>query len=384
MKKIISVLLSVIMAFGLCVFSFAAEKKASVEAEAKAYVLMDIDSGKVLAAKNENKQLYPASITKVMALILIMEAVESGKIALADMVTTTENAQSFGGSQIWLEVGEQMSVDDMLKAVVVASANDACTALGEYIAGSSESFVAMMNEKAKQLGMKNTHFDNCTGLDDETETHLSTAYDIAVMSRELMQYDKIKEYSTIWMDSLRNGKTELVNTNRLVRFYEGCTGLKTGTTTKAGFCISATAKRGNTSLAAVVLGAENSEKRFAAAQNLLNWGFANYESVKADINLSQIGSVQVNGGEKSGVNPIVAGNRYVLTEKGSDEKLETKIVLPASLNAPVKKNQMIGRVEIYLGKDKIDEIPLCAEEGIKKLNFWSTFLKLFESTVKNL
>ena len=281
MKKATAILLSVIMMCGILgVFASAEnESQMPVDVKAKSAVLMDQSTGTVLMRMNENEKLYPASVTKIMSMLLVAEAIDSNTIRLTDAVTTSTNASKKGGSQIWLKEGETMTVDELLKATAVYSANDACTALGEYIAGSDEAFVTMMNDRAQELGMKNTHFDNCTGLDDTSATHLTTAYDIALMSRELMKHQFIQQYTKIWMDSLRDGKTELVNTNKLIRFYEGATGLKTGTTSKAGCCISATATRNGTSLIAVVMGADNSKDRFEGAKAMLNWGFANYETV---------------------------------------------------------------------------------------------------------
>ena len=278
MKKATAILLSVITMCGILgVFASAEnESQMPVDVKAKSAVLMDQSTGTVLMRMNENEKLYPASVTKIMSMLLVAEAIDSNTIRLTDAVTTSTNASKKGGSQIWLKEGETMTVDELLKATAVYSANDACTALGEYIAGSDEAFVTMMNDRAQELGMKNTHFDNCTGLDDTSATHLTTAYDIALMSRELMKHQFIQQYTKIWMDSLRDGKTELVNTNKLIRFYEGATGLKTGTTSKAGCCISATATRNGTSLIAVVMGADNSKDRFEGAKAMLNWGFANY------------------------------------------------------------------------------------------------------------
>ena len=273
MKKATAILLSVIMMCGILgVFASAEnESQMPVDVKAKSAVLMDQSTGTVLMRMNENEKLYPASVTKIMSMLLVAEAIDSNTIRLTDAVTTSTNASKKGGSQIWLKEGETMTVDELLKATAVYSANDACTALGEYIAGSDEAFVTMMNDRAQELGMKNTHFDNCTGLDDTSATHLTTAYDIALMSRELMKHQFIQQYTKIWMDSLRDGKTELVNTNKLIRFYEGATGLKTGTTSKAGCCISATATRNGTSLIAVVMGADNSKDRFEGAKAMLNW-----------------------------------------------------------------------------------------------------------------
>lgn len=278
-KKLIYTALSVALALPMFfIGTFAAESlpPMEVEVKAKASVLMDAATGTVLMSQNPHEKLYPASVTKIMTLLLVAEAIESGKIQMTDVVTASTNASKKGGSQIWLKEGEQMTVDDLIKATAVASANDACTALGEYLAGSDEAFVKMMNERAKALSMNDTNFENCTGLDDTAENHVTSAYDIAIMSRELLKYEKILTYTTIWMDSLRGGKTELVNTNKLIRFYDGATGLKTGTTSKAGCCVSATAKRDGLHLIAVVLGSANSDDRFGGARAMLNWGFANY------------------------------------------------------------------------------------------------------------
>jgi D-alanyl-D-alanine carboxypeptidase (penicillin-binding protein 5/6) len=256
--------------------------------------------------------------------------------------------------------------------------------LGEYVAGSSEAFVKMMNDKAKSLGMKNTHFDNCTGLDDDTKNQLSSAYDIALMSKALMKYDIIKKYSKIWMDSLRNGKTELVNTNRLVRFYEGCTGLKTGTTTKAGFCVSATASRDGTNLCAVILGSDTSEHRFAAASKLLNWGFANFQSIKPKLDLSQAGEVRVNGGTQESIIPSVPENSVsLLVEKGRGGKVENEVLLEKNMTAPIEKGQIIGRVNFYISGKKIGSADILNQNYIPKLTFGDALKKLIESTVTN-
>ncbi|MBQ8766064.1 MAG: D-alanyl-D-alanine carboxypeptidase, partial [Clostridia bacterium] len=251
MKKIISLLLCVIMVFSLTVISFAQTETQAGELSAKSAILMELSTGQVLLEMNADEKLSPASITKVMTILLVFEALENGKIAFEDKVTASQNASSKGGSQIWLKEGEVMTVHELLKATVIASANDACTALGEYVAGDETAFVSMMNDKAKSLGMTNTSFENCSGLDDDVTNHYSTARDVAIMSRELMKYEKIKEYTTIWMDTLRNGETQLVNTNRLIRYYDGATGLKTGTTSKAGYCVTATAERDGMELVAV-------------------------------------------------------------------------------------------------------------------------------------
>ena len=273
MKKIFAILLAAVMvAVSLPAYA-AGEASTPVEIKAKAAVLMDASTGKVLMKFNENEKLYPASVTKIMPLLLVCEAIDGGRISLSDTVTATGSAASKGGSQIWLKEGEQMTVDELLKATAVYSANDACTALGEYIAGSDEAFVKMLNDRAAELGMTNTHFENCTGLDDTTENHLTSALDIAIMSRELLKHELIMNYTTIWMDSLRNGQTELVNTNKLVRFYEGTTGLKTGTTSKAGCCVSASAMRDGTHLVAVVWAATTARTALKPQRQCLTGDF---------------------------------------------------------------------------------------------------------------
>ena len=265
LKSFICLVLSLAIISSLVLFA-SAEDELPVEIKAKAAVLMDASTGKVLLKYNENEKLCPASVTKIMPLLLVVEAIDSGKIKLNDVVTVSANASSKGGSQIWLKEGEQMTVDDLLKATAVYSANDACSALGEYVSGSEEAFVSALNKRAAELGMKNTNFENCTGLDDTTINHLTTALDVAIMSKELLRHEMIINYTTIWMDSVRGGETELVNTNKLVRFFEGTTGLKTGTTSKAGCCVSASAMRNGTHLIAVVLGSENSSDRFETAK----------------------------------------------------------------------------------------------------------------------
>lgn len=347
-----------------------------VEVKAKAAVLMDVSTGKVLMSMNPDKQLFPASVTKIMTLLLVTEAIDSGKISLNDMVTTSAVAASKGGSQIWLKEGEQMTVDDLLKATAVYSANDACTALGEYLAGSDEAFTAMINERAKQLGMKNTHFDNCTGLDDETDTHLTTAMDVAIMSRELLKHERITNYTTIWMDSLRGGATELVNTNKLVRFYEGTTGLKTGTTSKAGCCVSASAKREGTHLVAVVMGSDNSDDRFNGAKAMLNWGFANYSTVTPKVDKALITDVRVINGVEESITPSMPDAQPVLVKKGEEKNIKTDVELCVDVEAPVEKGQVLGKVILSLNGETVGEYKLTAPKAVRKLKFADIFSRL--------
>lgn len=378
LKTVLCAALALLLMFSCCCVSFADEPM-PVTVKAKAAVLMDVDSGKVLMSMNADEKLYPASVTKIMTLLLVTEALDSGKISLNDTVTASASAASKGGSQIWLKEGEQMTVDDLLKATAVYSANDACTALGELLAGSDEAFTAMINERAGQLGMKNTHFDNCTGLDDTTTTHLTTAMDVAIMSRELLKHERIMNYTTIWMDSLRGGATELVNTNKLVRFYKGTTGLKTGTTAKAGCCVSASAKRGNTHLIAVVMGSQTSDDRFNGAKAMLNWGFANYSTVMPEIDPSLITDVAVIGGVVDSIHPSLPKAASVLVKKGEEGKIKTDVELCVDVQAPVEKGQVLGKVVLSLGDEKIGEYNIVSPDAVRALTFKDIFFRLLKS-----
>ena len=383
MKKLISVLLCIFLMMTMSVIAFAEEGNAVTDTlSAKSAILMEISSGQVLLSKNPDEKLPPASITKIMTLLLVMEAVDSGKITLEDTVTASLNASSKGGSQIWLKEGEQMTVHELIKATAVASANDASTALGEYIAGDEMTFVAMMNQRATELGMVNTNFENCSGLDDTTENHYTTARDIAIMSCELMKHEKIKEYTTIWMDCLRNGETELVNTNRLVLFYEGTTGLKTGTTSKAGYCISATAQRNGMELVAVVLGSDNSNERFEDAKTLLSWGFSNYEIYTPQVDLSLITDVSVLYGEQTTISPVISKISPILIKKGTQNKINQRIDMCIDVEAPVEKGQTLGTVYFEADGETVATCPLISENKVERRSvffvfsmMWSTFAK---------
>lgn len=378
MKKIIAtVLAAILIAVGIP--SFAAESEMPVDIKAKSAVLMDASTGQVLMKYNENEKVYPASVTKIMPLLLVCEAIDSGKISLSDTVTVSGSAASKGGSQIWLKEGEQMTVDELLKATAVYSANDACTALGEFIAGSDEAFVKMLNDRAAELGMENTHFENCTGLDDTTENHLTTALDVATMSRELLKHELIMNYTTIWMDSLRNGQTELVNTNKLVRFYEGATGLKTGTTSKAGCCVSASALREGTHLIAVVMGSENSSDRFETAKSMLNWGFANYSTVTPAIDSALIPDVGVINGVSETVTPQIPKVNPVLIEKGREGDITQTVDLAVDVAAPVEKGQVLGTVTFKLGETVIGKYNLTSPEAVDSLTFGIVFKRILKA-----
>lgn len=342
----------------------------NLQITAKSYILMDIAGGNVLCEQNADEKLAPASITKVMSLLLVMEAIDSGKLAEATEVTASEHASSMGGSQIWLEPGEVMTVDDLLKAAVIASANDAMTALAEAVSGSEETFVEEMNKKASVLGMNNTSFKNCSGLD--AEGHYTSARDIAIMSAELMKHKRIRKYSTVWMDTLRNGETELVNTNKLVRFYSGATGLKTGTTSSAGCCLSATAERGGLELVAVVMGTANNNERFTSARKLLDFGFANYRSFKIDPDLSECKLPNIEKGTHKEL-MIESESGSFLIRKGKAEP-ELEFDIPDMIKAPVRKGDIIGKIKIKLEGENIGVLNIYAAESVEKLSFSKALL----------
>ena len=344
--------------------------------KAKSCCLMEAKTGKILYKQNENEKTAPASITKIMSLILIMEAIEKNYFNLKTKITASEHACSMGGSQIWLEPGETMTVDELLRATVIASANDATVALAEAISGSEEGFVKEMNAKCKELKMNNTTFKNATGLD--AEGHLTTAKDIATMSKELIKYDLIKKYSTVWMDSLRNGESELVNTNKLVRFYEGCTGLKTGTTGNAGYCLSATAKRNDMELIAVILDGQTSKERFNGASKLLDYGFANYTFKTIEPNTKLLNNIKCKNGLKKDLKITASKKIYTLINKGSNKEINQILNLPKYVTAPIYKGDIIGKIYVEADGEKIGAIPVLADENIVKLNFFSSLTLLLK------
>lgn len=348
-----------------------------LDIKAKSAILLEPVTGQILYESNADEQTAPASITKIMSLLLVMEALENGTLALDTVVTASEHACSMGGSQIWLEPNEQMTVDELLKAAVIASANDATVALGEAIAGSEEGFVNLMNEKAKALGMNNTHFINCTGLD--AEGHLTSAHDVAIMSAQLIRHDLIKQYSTVWMDSLRNGESELVNTNKLVRFYEGCTGLKTGTTSSAGYCLSATAERGGMQLVAVVMDGETSTDRFEGAKKLLNYGFANYSFTTVKADLGENPTIKVNRGITDSVGVTAKSELSILLPKTTAANITQTIDLPEAIDAPVNTTDTIGHVYVMNGEERIGVIELAAASTVDRLNISHTFVWLLKA-----
>lgn len=353
---------------GKCFAAEEAKENKPVNETAKSAILMCMDTGEIIYESNAYEHLSPASVTKIMSMLLFFEALDSGKIDLDDEVVTSETAEKMGGSQIWLEVGETMTVDELLKAIIVASANDACTALGEHIAGSDIGFVKMMNDKASELGLKNSNFENCTGLDDTTKNHYSCAYDLAVVAKEVMKHDKVKDYTSVWLDYLRDGKTELNNTNKLVNKYNGLTGLKTGTTSNAGFCLCATAERDGMNLVAVVLNCETSDERFSSARNLLDFGFANYEIITPSIDEGQITEVAVKNGVKKSIMPSYDSTGKIMVKKGSGD-VTYKYSIEESVPAPVRKGDKLGTITIYSGDEEIKAITLKSDEDIEKVSY---------------
>ena len=334
-------------------------------------ILIEQSTGTVLFEKNDHEKLAPASVTKVMTLLLVMEALDEGRIGWDDMVTASEAAAAKGGSQIYLEVGEQLPLREMLKAVVVSSANDCACALAEHVAGSEEAFVARMNERAAELGMEDTHFVNCTGLDDgeAAKEHRTSAYDIALMSRELLKHGEIREYTTIWMDSVRNGQFGLSNTNKLVRFYQGTTGLKTGFTSGAGYCLSASAERDGIEFIAVVMACKTSDERFTAAKSLLDHGFANYALVSPEPE-EALPPVTVKLGTVSEVQARLADAEPLLADKSAAANAERVVELAESVEAPVEAGQRLGTVTVRAGETVLAEIPLVAEAAVARLTWW--------------
>lgn len=370
-------ILAALLALGLLAVCLPVAAAAGPEIDAPSAILIDAATGTVLFEKNANERLRPASVTKVMTLLLVMEALASGRIGWDDMVITSDAAAAKGGSQVYLEPGEQMSMDEMLKSVVVSSANDCATALAEHVSGSESAFVDRMNQRAAELGLKDTHFVNCTGLDDAPEAaeHLTTAHDLAVISRELLKHKEIKKYTTIWMDTVRGGRFGLANTNKLVRFYEGTTGLKTGYTSAAGHCLAASAERDGIELIAVVLHCKSSPERFESAKALLNYGFANYALVSAEPP-EPISPVRVRLGEKSLIQPELQESAPILIEKELQSGIVKKITVDLEVEAPVQAGQQLGEMTVSSGDKTLARIPIVAPERVEKLTWWELTVRL--------
>lgn len=365
-KRAVSLLLVLLVAVAVPV---RADAISDEEVKAQSAVLMEATTGKVLYEKNSHEKRPVASITKVMTLLLVMEAIDSGKIALTDTVTASAHAASMGGSDIWLKEGETMTVDDMVKATVIMSANDAAVALAELVAGTEDDFVQQMNARAAQLGMADTTFKNTNGLDEDG--HLSSAYDVALMSAELIKHKKIFDYTLTWIDHVRDGKTQLVNSNKLIKTYKGITGLKTGTTAKAGSCISATAERDNVNLISVVLGCSSTDERFASAAQLLDYGFANWSMATPEA--PALSSVPVTNGMQGAVEAETPETGSLLVPKGKEEEVASQITLAENLEAPVEKGQIIGKITYKLGDETLREVKIRAKNAVAQITFFSAF-----------
>ena len=376
MKKVTTLLLAAVLLAGMLPRRAAA---VDLNLNAKSALLMDVATGTVLYEKECHERLAPASVTKVMTMLLIMEALDDGRIHLDDQVTASEAAAAKGGSQIYLKAGETMPVPDMLKSIAVSSANDCACAMAELIAGSESAFVEQMNQRAAELGMADTHFVNCTGLDDskEAENHRTSAYDIALMSRQLLKYHPdIKKYTTIWMDTVRGGTFGLSNTNKLIRFYSGATGLKTGFTSGAGYCLSATAKREGMELIAVVMGCESAQKRTADCKALLDYGFATYSVVRPGLKAGR--TVAVHLGKQNTVPVELTERREILVDKAKRTSLTAKVELAQLVPAPVKKGQQVGTISVYAGEKLLIQLPLAAAQAVAKLSFGDVFKLVLE------
>lgn len=374
-KKNISILLAVVILLLSLPMNVGAVSDDEITAPSA--ILVDGENFNILYEKNSHEKRSIASITKIMTVLLIMEDIESGKISLTDTVTASAHAASMGGSDIWLEEGEQMSLDDMLKATLVASANDAAVALAEYTEGSEEAFVKRMNTRAKELGMKDTVFKNCNGLDEEG--HLSSAYDVALMSAELIKHTKVFDYTSIWLDFLRDGKTQIVNTNKLLKSYNGITGLKTGTTDDAGSCISATAKRDGLSLIAVVLGSDSGTDRFKDASILLDYGFNNYSVIIPKE--KKLPKVKVNKGMESEVEVYSNPPESVLVAKGSDSEIIVKLDLPKKIDAPVEKDKKIGEITYSINDKVVQKADIRCKNSVEECSFGNSFRYLLSQLI---
>ena len=379
MKKLISVIICAVILLTILPIKF---QGAELYGEAKSVILMEASTGEILYEHNADQRLPPASVTKIMTILLVVEELDKGTLSLTDTVQVSERASKMGGSQVYLKAGEVMSVEDLLKSVIVASANDASTALAEQISGSVEEFVKAMNERASQLGMTNTVFENPTGLDDSVQNHLTTARDIALMSAELLKHPLIFNYTTIWMDTIRNGAFGLTNTNRLIRFYKGATGLKTGSTSKAGFCISATAERDGMHLIAVVMGSPTRDSRNETAKALLDYGFSAYRFYKYE--QGEIGNIDVNYGVKSTLPLVGEGFGKVLPKDIFASGVTAETVLPKSVKAPIKAGEKVGEIVFKANGDVIGKVPIRAAETIQKISFSQVLKRLVSSFFSGL
>ena len=389
MKRFLFFLLALFTVFScVTVFSFASDDEsegdvaqptaAALEIDARGAILMEATTGTVLFEQNADEAFPPASVTKIMTLLLVMEALDAGRFTLTDRVPVSEHAASMGGSQVFLSPGETLSVEDMIKCTVISSANDAAVALAEFVSGSEDAFVSEMNRRAGELGMQHAHFENVTGLDDTTTDHRCSARDIALMSRALISHKDILKYSSTWMDSIRDGGFTLSNTNRLIRFYPGATGLKTGSTAKAKFCLSATAERNGMTLIAVVMGSPSRDIRNEETKGMLDYGFANYGLfTRSKTELPPVGTL---GGDADVCRVGFEGFSSVVS-RGEENKIETEIELPESLTAPISEGDVVGRAVFRSGDRAVGEVPIKALESVPRITFPALFKKMLRALV---
>ena len=387
MKKIIVSVITMLLIFssGLSAFAkteskseaeYAIQPKTDVDINAKSALLMEAGTGEILASQNENEKAPLASVTKIMTLLLVMEAIDDGRISVSDKVVISDFASSMGGSQVFLEEGEVMEVEELIKCTVIASANDAAVALAEHVGGNEKTFVSMMNDRCRELKMENTNFENVTGLDDTAKNHYSTALDIAIMSRELIKYDLVKKYSSLWQDTIRNGEFTLTNTNRLVRYYDGCNGLKTGSTDKAGFCMSATAERGGMTLIAVIMGAETRDVRNSEARGLLDYGFSNYAVYRSEERALE--NVPVCRGIKDTTTVYSSSFSRVIL-KNKHKSVEMVYEIPETVLAPLKSGDTVGKITYKLDGKGIGSSDIFIAEDIKNVTFFDIFSQIITS-----
>ena len=376
MKRILSLIFAAALLSAVSPAASAAGEEAALSLSCPSAVLMEKETGAILYDQNAHQQLEPASVTKVMTLLLVMEAVDSGRVALDDTVTVSSYAAGMGGSQVYLEEGEQMTVDEMIKCVTVVSGNDCAVALAEHLAGSETAFVAQMNQRARELGMEDTTFLNCTGL--PAQGHVTSAYDIALMSRELiLNHPSIRDYATIWMDSIRGGEFGLTNTNRLIRFYPGATGLKTGSTDGALYCMSATAERDGMELIAVVMKAPTTSQRFEDAKALLDYGFAHY-SLTSVYPEAPLAPVDVLLGVQGQVQPQLQRDCRLLVRRGEEGQITTRLTLADNVEAPVDQGQTLGQMEVYVGEELRDTVPILASRAVDRLSVPEIFSQMLQ------
>ncbi|MFW6279005.1 MAG: D-alanyl-D-alanine carboxypeptidase family protein [Bacillota bacterium] len=392
-KKLVSGLNCVLFIFFVFIFmifgfsNISLAKEPDFDISAKSALLMEVETGEIVYEKNPHQEMPPASMTKIMTLLLVMEALEKNEISLEDEIVTSENAAHMGGSQIWLEPGERMTLEEMVRAIAVVSANDSCLAVAEHIAGTEDNFIKKMNEKAEELGMENTYYYNTNGLptgSSEIQGTYSSAYDLAIVSRELLKYPQVLEWTSIWTDQLRDGESELTNTNRLVRHYPGADGLKTGYTSEAGHGVSATARRGDLRFIAVIMGAERSDTRFEEAEKLLNYGFSSFSVKKVAAKDEVISRIEIANARETEMEVITPREVAIPIRRGSDQELKTRIKIDEKIEAPLEKGARIGLLEIYKDDELIEEIELVSARKAESVSFFVWMFRLFIQMLKSI